>query len=230
MTKKALVSLSGGLDSTTTLAIAKSKNFEPYVITFDYDQKNDIEVEAAKTITNEMNVESHKIFPIRLSEIGGSALTDDIEVPKDQQKNKGIPVTYVAGRNIIFLSLAVSWAEVNDIQDIFIGVNSVDYSGYPDCRPEFIEAFQKAINLGTKSGVSGDEFTLHTPIIDLTKAEIIQTGTELGVDYSQTISCYDPDSRGRACGKCDSCRMRKKGFIKAGIKDPTRYQEGVKYD
>jgi len=223
MTKKALVSLSGGLDSATTLAIAKSEGYKIYVISFDYEQRNAVELKAARRIARDLKVEDHKIFNIDLSQIGGSALTDNIPVPTNIEDNEEIPATYVPGRNLIFLSLALAWAEVNNIYDIFIGVNSLDYSGYPDCRPEFIQNFQKTANLATKAGVSGNQITIHTPVIKMTKAEIITIGTELDVDYSKTISCYNPDEQGRACGQCASCRLRKEGFKKAGIEDPTKY-------
>jgi 7-cyano-7-deazaguanine synthase len=223
MSNKALVSLSGGLDSATTLAIAKSEGYTVYALSFDYEQRNAVELKAARRIARDLKVEDHKILTIDLSQIGGSALTDNIPVPTNGADDEEIPATYVPGRNLIFLSLALAWAEVNNIYDIFIGVNSLDYSGYPDCRPEFIKNFQKTANLATKAGVSGNKITIHTPIIKMTKAEIITRGTELGVDYSKTISCYNPDEKGRACGKCDSCRLRKEGFKKAGIKDPTKY-------
>jgi len=225
MNKKALVSLSGGLDSATTLAIARSQGYQVYAISYNYEQRNSVELTAARKVAKSMNVEDHKIMNIDLSQIGGSALTDDIPVPTDNSSEEEIPATYVPGRNLIFLSLALAWAEVNDIYDLFIGVNSLDYSGYPDCRPEFIKSFQKTANLATKAGVTGHDITIHTPIIKLTKAEIIMKGVELGVDYSKTISCYNPDEQGRACGVCDSCRLRKEGFRKAGMPDPTKYQD-----
>ena len=225
MSKKALVSLSGGLDSATTLAIALSKGYHVYAISYNYEQRNSVELQAARQVAISMNVENHKIMNIDLSQIGGSALTDDIPVPIDNSSEEEIPATYVPGRNLIFLSLALAWAEVNHIYDLFIGVNSLDYSGYPDCRPEFIKSFQKTANLATKAGVTGHDIKVHTPIIEMTKAEIIKKGVDLGVDYSKTISCYNPDEKGRACGVCDSCRLRREGFQKAGVPDPTNYQE-----
>jgi len=218
--------LSGGIDSATALAIAKDSGYEVYAISFRYGQRHVFEIEAAKKIAGKIGVKQHLIMDIDLSSFGGSALTDDIPVPKSEKVEnigKEIPVTYVPARNIIFLSLALGWAEVLNATDIFIGVNAIDYSGYPDCRREFIEAFEKAVNLGTRSGVEGNKIRIHTPLISLTKAEIIKKGMELGVDYSLTHSCYDPDEEGRACGECDSCLLRKKGFKEAGIEDPTSY-------
>lgn len=223
MTKKGLVSLSGGLDSATTLAIAKSRGYEVSAISFDYKQRNDIELQAACKVARDQNVAEHKIVTVDLAQIGGSALTDDIPVPTVDLHDEEIPATYVPGRNLIFLSLALAWAEVNDIFDIFIGVNSLDFSGYPDCRPEFIESFEKTANLATRAGTTGNDIKIHTPIIKMTKSEIIRKGVALGVNYANTLSCYAPDSHGRACGKCDSCRLRKKGFEEAGVKDPTTY-------
>lgn len=226
MGNKAIVLLSGGIDSATTLAIAKDSGYEVYAISFRYGQRHIFEIEAAKKIAGKIGVERHLTLDIDLSSFGGSALTDDIPVPKSEKVEnigKEIPVTYVPARNIIFLSFALGWAEVLGSTDIFIGVNQIDYSGYPDCRAEFIESFEKAVNLGTKSGVEGDSIKIHTPLISFTKAEIINRGIELGVDYSLTHSCYDPDEKGRACGKCDSCLLRKKGFEEAGVKDPTSY-------
>ena len=226
MGKKAVVLLSGGIDSATTLAVAKDSGCELYAISFRYGQRHIFEIEAAKKIAGEVGVEKHLIMDIDLSSFGGSALTDDIKVPKREKVEdigKGIPVTYVPARNIIFLSLALGWAEVLGADDIFIGVNQIDYSGYPDCRDEFIKAFEKAANLGTKGGVEGRRIEIHTPLISLTKSEIIKRGLELGVDYSLTHSCYDPDEKGRACGKCDSCLLRKRGFEEAGVEDPTSY-------
>lgn len=225
MGRKALVSLSGGLDSSTTLAIALSEGYQVYAISYNYEQRNSVELQAARQVAKSMNVENHKIMNIDLSQIGGSALTDDIPVPTDNSSEEEIPATYVPGRNLIFLSLALAWAEVNDIDDLFIGVNSLDYSGYPDCRPEFIKSFQQTANLATKAGITGNDIKVHTPIIEMTKAEIIKKGVDLGVDYSKTISCYNPDEQGRACGVCDSCRLRREGFQKAGVPDPTQYQE-----
>jgi 7-cyano-7-deazaguanine synthase len=224
--KKAIVLLSGGIDSATTLAIAKDSGYEVYAISFRYGQRHHFEIEAAKKIAIDMGVKRHLIMDIDLTSFGGSALTDDIPVPKRgevENIGKEIPVTYVPARNIIFLSLAIGWAEVLECADIFIGVNVVDYSGYPDCREEFIEAFEKTANLGTRNGIEGKRINIHTPLISLTKAEIIKRGVVLGVDYSLTHSCYDPDEKGRACGKCDSCLLRKKGFEEAGIEDPTIY-------
>ncbi|MBN1694578.1 7-cyano-7-deazaguanine synthase QueC [candidate division WOR-3 bacterium] len=226
MEKKAIVLLSGGIDSATTLAIAKDSGYEVYAISFRYGQRHHFEIEAAKKIAIAMGVNRHLIMDIDLASFGGSALTDDIPVPKRgevEDIGKEIPVTYVPARNIILLSLAIGWAEVMGVSDIFIGVNVIDYSGYPDCRSEFIEAFEKAANLGTKNGVEGKRINIHTPLITLSKAEIIKKGVIFGVDYSLTHSCYDPDEKGRACGKCDSCLLRKKGFAEAGIEDPTVY-------
>lgn len=228
MEKKAIVLLSGGIDSATTLSIAKNSGYEIFAISFRYGQRHIFEIEAAGKIAHEMGVKQHLIMDIDLSSFGGSALTSDIPVPKKEKAEgigKEIPITYVPARNIIFLSLAVGWAEVLESADIFIGVNAIDYSGYPDCREEFIESFEKAINLGTKSGVEGNKMKIHTPLISLTKAEIIKKGIELGVDYSLTHSCYDPDEKGRACGRCDSCLLRKKGFEEARVKDPTVYSK-----
>jgi len=224
--KEAVVLLSGGIDSTTTLAIAKDSGYEVYAISFRYGQRHHFEIEAAKKIAIAMGVNRHLIMDIDLASFGGSALTDDIPIPKRDEVEdigKEIPVTYVPARNIVFLSLALGWAEVMGVSEIFIGVNVIDYSGYPDCRSEFIAAFEKAANLGTKSGAEGRKIKIHTPLISLTKSEIIKRGLELGVDYSLTHSCYDPDEEGRACGNCDSCLLRKKGFEEAGVEDPTAY-------
>jgi len=226
LSKKAVVLLSGGVDSATTLAIAKDSGYEVYAISFRYGQRHHFEIEAARKVAREMDVKKHLIMDIDLSSFGGSALTDDIPVPKREKVEdigREIPITYVPARNIIFLSLALGWAEVLCCTDIFIGVNAIDYSGYPDCREEFIKAFEKAVNLGTKSGVEGKKIKVHTPLISLTKSEIIKKGLKLGVDYSLTHSCYDPDEKRRACGRCDSCLLRKKGFEEAGIEDPTVY-------
>ena len=220
LTKKAVVLVSGGLDSVTALAIAQEQGYECFALSVDYGQRHHSELDAAKRVAAVAAVPL-KILPLELRAIGGSALTDDIQVPETE--TTGIPVTYVPARNTIMLSLALAYAEVLGADDIFIGVNAVDYSGYPDCRPEFIEAYQQMARLATKAGVEGGEMTLHTPLIDLTKAEIIQRGTELGVDYAMTVSCYQADGEGRACGVCDSCRIRKEGFSAAGIPDPTRY-------
>jgi len=223
MQKKAIVLLSGGLDSITVLALAKKQGFKCYSLSFDYGQRHNAELVAATKIAAGYQVEDHKIIKLGLSSIGGSALTDEhIAVPSTPQE--GIPVTYVPARNTIFLSFALGWAEVLNLTDIFIGVNAVDYSGYPDCRPEFIKAFQQLANLATKAGVEGEHFTIHAPLIALSKAEIIKKGVELGVDYQLTVSCYSADEQGRACQVCDACRLRKAGFAEAGIKDPTQYQ------
>ena len=221
---KAIVLLSGGLDSTTVLAIAKAHDFECYALSFDYGQKQRSELESAKTIAKQSKVVEHRIMKISLADIGGSALTDEkIDVPKYSESNE-IPVTYVPARNTIFLSFALAWAEVIDCQKIYIGVNALDYSGYPDCRPEFIKAFENMANLATKQSVEGEKIEIRTPLISMTKAEIIQKGLSLGVDYSQTISCYLANSNGEACGECDACVLRINGFNNANIKDPTFYQ------
>jgi 7-cyano-7-deazaguanine synthase len=220
LTKKAVVLVSGGLDSVTVLAIAQEQGFDCYALSVDYGQRHHSELDAAKRVAAAAAVPL-KILPLDLRAVGGSALTDDIDVPESE--TSGIPVTYVPARNTIMLSLALAFAEVLGADDIFIGVNAVDYSGYPDCRPEFIDAYQQMARLATKAGVEGGETTIHTPLIDLTKAEIIQTGMELGVDYSMTVSCYQADGAGQACGVCDSCRIRREGFSAAGIPDPTRY-------
>ena len=221
---KAIVLLSGGLDSTTVLAIAKAHDFECYALSFDYGQKQRSELESAKTIAKQSKVVEHRIMKISLADIGGSALTDDkIDVPK-YSKSDEIPVTYVPARNTIFLSFALAWAEVIDCQKIYIGVNALDYSGYPDCRPEFIKAFEDMANLATKQSVEGEKIEIKTPLISMTKAEIIQKGLSLGVDYSQTISCYLANSNGEACGECDACVLRINGFNNANVKDPTFYQ------
>lgn len=220
--KKAVVLLSGGLDSATALAMAKDQGFECYVLSFDYGQRSLTELNAARKVAAQMDAKEHRVVRLHLEDFGGSALTDhSIDVP--EQEEEGIPVTYVPARNTVFLSLALGWAEVLDAYHIFIGVNAVDYSGYPDCRPEYIAAFEAMANLATKAGVTGNKLTLETPLIDLTKAEIIQQGTALGVDYGLTVSCYQADDDGRACGQCDSCRLRAKGFVDAGVADPTRY-------
>ncbi len=225
--KKAVVLSSGGLDSTTVMAIAKSRGYDIYSLSFRYGQRHCAELEAARKIAEQMQVVQHLVMDMDMKLIGGSALTDSIAVPKDwDEKERGddIPVTYVPARNTIFLSYALGWAEVIGATDIFIGVNAVDYSGYPDCRPEFIAAFEKMANLATKAGVQGQKIRIQTPLIQLSKAEIIRKGTALGVDYGLTHSCYDPSDDGRACGHCDSCILRKKGFAEAGAPDPTRYQ------
>ena len=225
--QKAVVLLSGGLDSATTLAIAKAESFACYAISFDYGQRHRVELDAARRIATIQSVVEHVCMPIDLSMFGGSALTDTaIEIPGDGDDSDGIPVTYVPARNTVFLSLALAWAEVLGATDLFIGVNAVDYSGYPDCRPEFIEAFQTLANLATKAGVEGLDCRIHTPLIAMSKAEIIQRGSTLGVDYDVTVSCYQPSAAGGACGVCDSCRIRKQGFEAAGITDPTHYIDG----
>lgn len=223
MQKKALILLSGGLDSITTLALAQQQGFLCYALSFNYGQRHNAELVAAQKIAAHYGVAEHKVIHLGLDAIGGSALTDEhIAVP--QALAAGIPVTYVPARNTIFLSFALGWAEVLHCHDIFIGVNAVDYSGYPDCRPEFIHAFQTLANLATKAGVEGEVIKIHTPLISLSKAQIIQQGLALGVDYAHTVSCYSADIEGRACGTCDACRLRKMGFQEAGILDPTRYQ------
>ena len=224
--KKAVVLLSGGLDSTTTLAIAKSQNFEVYALTFRYGQRHEIEIQAARKVSDFFGVKEHLIADIDLRLFGGSALTSDISVPKGRsiaEMEAQIPVTYVPARNTILLSYALAWAEVLSSSDIFIGVNVLDYSGYPDCRPEYIEAYERMARLATKAGVKGQELNIHTPLIKMTKAEIIQTGINLGVDYSLTLSCYDPSLSGEFCGKCDSCQLRLKGFAEVGLRDPGNY-------
>lgn len=221
--KNAVVLLSGGLDSATCLAIAKSQGFECYCLSLDYHQRHIAELDAAKNVSNIMGAIAHKTANLDLSLFGGSALTDDaIAVPETE--SIGIPITYVPARNTIMLSLALAWAEVLKAQDIFIGVNALDYSGYPDCRGEYVQAFQVMANLATKSAVEGHTITIHAPLIDMTKAQIVQLGTKLGVDYAMTVSCYQADSKGEACGLCDSCRLRREGFASAGLKDPTRYK------
>mgnify|MGYP000108750125 CR=1 FL=1 len=224
MTKKAVVLLSGGLDSATCLYMAKDAGFDCYALSFDYGQRHSAELEAAKSIAAAAGVKEHKIINLDLRLIGGSALTDDIEVPTgDDIDESAIPITYVPARNTVFLSIALGYAEVLAAQNIYIGVNAVDYSGYPDCRPEFIEAFEKVANLATKAAVEGQKLTIQTPLLHLTKAEIIQSGTKLGLDYGLTISCYQADEQGLACGECDSCRLRKQGFVDASLPDVTRY-------
>jgi len=223
MTKRAVVLVSGGLDSATVLAIANSQGYSCYALSFDYGQRHRCELDAAVKVVQQIGAHEHKILKLDLAGITGSALTDTtVAVP--QQPSEGIPATYVPARNTVFLSLALGWAEVLEALDIFIGVNAVDYSGYPDCRPEFIQAFEKTANLATKLGVEQNAFKIQTPLIHLSKAEIIKLGDSLGVDYSLTISCYDPDSDGKACSVCDSCRLRMAGFKDARIIDPTRYR------
>jgi len=222
--KKAVVLLSGGLDSTTVLALAQRQGFQVYALSFDYGQRHRSELIAAKRIAEAAGVVEQRTIKLDIGQFGGSALTDDrIAVP--EIASEGIPVTYVPARNTVFLSLALAWAEVLNAFDIFIGVNAVDYSGYPDCRPEYIAAFETMANLATKAAVEGQRLQLHTPLIDMTKAQIILAGIEAGVDYSLTVSCYQADAQGRACGLCDSCRLRMKGFADAQISDPTDYQK-----
>ena len=223
----AVVLVSGGLDSATVLAIAKAEGYATYAISFDYGQRHRFELDAARRVCSANGVRRHVVFQLDLRSFGGSALTAEISVPKDRSASEmesGIPVTYVPARNTIFLSIAMGWAETLGAFDLFVGVNAIDYSGYPDCRPEFIEAFRNVADLATKAGVEGaGRWAIHTPLISLTKAEIIRRGTALGVDYSLTHSCYDPDSAGRPCGRCDSCQLRLKGFQEAGLVDPLRY-------
>ncbi|MFT6294080.1 MAG: 7-cyano-7-deazaguanine synthase [Glaciecola sp.] len=221
--KKAIVLVSGGLDSATCLAIAADRGYSSYALSFDYGQRSVSELDAARRVVSANTVIEHKVIELKMGEFGGSALTDvNIDVPEIE--SEGIPVTYVPARNTIFLSYALAWAEVVDADAIFIGVNALDYSGYPDCRPEYIEAFQNLINLATKVGVEGHRISLETPLINLSKAEIIKTGERLKVDYALTVSCYQADELGQACSVCDSCRLRKKGFKDAVAADPTRYQ------
>jgi len=227
--KRAIVLASGGLDSTTVMAIARDEGFDIYALSFDYGQRHHVELEAAKTVAKALGAKQHLIVNTDLSQIGGSALTEDITVPKDRdvsEESQEIPITYVPARNTIFLSYALAWAEVLDTPHIFIGVNAIDYSGYPDCRPEYIEAFEHMANLATKAGVEGlYRLQIHAPLSQMTKADIIRKGKQLGLDYGLTHSCYDPDDDGNACGHCDSCLLRKQGFAEAGIADPTRYFE-----
>ncbi|WP_068828559.1 7-cyano-7-deazaguanine synthase QueC [Pseudomonas sp. BMS12] len=221
--KKAVVLLSGGLDSATILAQAKAAGFACYSMGFDYGQRHRAELQAAERVAAQLGVVEHKVIGLDLNGIGGSALTDtSIDVP--EAPTEGIPVTYVPARNTVFLSLALGWAEVLGARDIFIGVNAVDYSGYPDCRPAFIEAFERMANLATRAGVEGDGFRIQAPLQNLSKAQIVEVGLRHGVDYSLTVSCYQADDQGRACGKCDSCRLRAAGFAAAGVADPTRYR------
>ncbi len=219
---KAVVLLSGGLDSITALALAQEQGFDCYALSLDYGQRHNAELAAAQRLAVAAGVNEHKVIRLGLGDVGGSALTDDaIDVP--DHASDGIPVTYVPARNTVFLSLALGWAEVLGAWDLFIGVNAVDYSGYPDCRPEFIAAFERLANLATRGGVEGGRFTIHAPLINLSKAEIIREGVRLGIDYANTVSCYSADSEGRGCGVCDACRLRAEGFRDAGIADPTRY-------
>jgi len=220
--KRAVILLSGGLDSATVVAMAKADGFTCYTMSFDYGQRHRAELQAAERVAKDLGVVEHKVIGLNLNGIGGSALTDSsIDVP--EAPSEGIPVTYVPARNTVFLSLALGWAEVLGARDIFIGVNAVDYSGYPDCRPEFVESFERMANLATKAGVEGRGFTIQAPLQMLSKADIVKAGTRLGVDYAMTVSCYQADDQGRACGKCDSCRLRAEGFAAAGLQDPTNY-------
>jgi len=222
---RAVVLLSGGLDSATVLAIARARGCECYGLSFDYGQRHRIELDAAQRVATSLGATAHRLVRLDIGWMGGSALTDtDLDVP--HRPSDGIPITYVPARNSIFLSIALGWAEVLNARDIFIGVNAVDYAGYPDCRPQFIQAFQNLANLGTRAGVEGDGFVVHAPLINLSKAEIITAGAQLGVDYALTQSCYEPDAAGRACGTCDSCRLRAQGFAAAGVPDPTLYVSG----
>ena len=221
---RAVVLVSGGLDSATTLALARDAGFRCFALSVAYGQRHEVELEAAHHVVEAVGAEQHRVVSIDLSAFGGSALTDPtIVVPETE--TEGIPVTYVPARNTVFLSLALAWAETLDARDIFIGVNAVDYSGYPDCRPAFVEAFRALADVATRAGTEGARFTIHAPLIEMTKAEIIARGTALGVDYGQTISCYQPDRAGRACGRCESCRIRRAGFVDAGVGDPTSYAE-----
>ena len=221
--KKAVVLLSGGLDSATVVAMARAEGYACYAMSFDYGQRHHAELRAAQRVAYQLSVVEHKTIAMDLGGIGGSALTD-ASIPILETPGDGIPSTYVPARNALFLSLALGWAEVLGARDIFIGVNAVDFSGYPDCRPEFVAAFERMANLATKAGIEGRGFTIHAPLQALSKAEIIQAGVRLGVNYAETVSCYQADEDGRACGKCDSCRLRAKGFEQAGIADPTRYR------
>ena len=226
MAKKAVILVSGGLDSTTVVAMAKRQGYKCYTLSFDYGQRHRSELEAASRVSESMAVVEHKVVKLDFGSIGGSALTDtSIDVP--EAATSGIPVTYVPARNTVFLSIALGWAEVLGANDIFLGVNAVDFSGYPDCRPEYITAFERMANLATRAAVEGQPLTVHAPLIDMSKAQIIQAGIELGVDYSKTVSCYQASLEGEACGRCESCRLRRQGFKQAGISDPTRYQNNA---
>lgn len=225
--KKAVVLLSGGLDSATVLAMVRDQGYRPFALSFAYGQRHAIELEAATRVAEALGAEEHRTINIDLGVFGGSALTDDIDVPKGrstEEMERDIPITYVPARNTVFLSYALAWAEVLGAGDIFIGINALDYSGYPDCRPDYIEAFEVMANLATRAGVEGRKTSIHAPLIEMTKGEIIKSGVGLGVDYGLTISCYDPDDAGRACGACDSCTLRRKGFQDSGLPDPTKYQ------
>ncbi|MDR2637087.1 MAG: 7-cyano-7-deazaguanine synthase QueC [Zoogloeaceae bacterium] len=223
MSAKAVILLSGGLDSATCLAQARAQGFSSYCLSFDYGQRHGVELDAARRVAEKGGAVEHRILKLDLAQFGGSALTDENLAVPVSGPQPGIPITYVPARNTIMLSLALAWAEVLESRDVFVGVNAVDYSGYPDCRPEYIAAFEKMANLATKAGVEGKKLTLHTPLMHLSKAEIIRMGHELGVDYGLTISCYQADREGRACGFCDSCRLRRAGFLAAGLPDPTHY-------
>lgn len=228
MKQPAVILCSGGIDSTTAMAIAREEGFALYALSIDYGQRNRLELEAARRVAESMPVERHEIVSVDLRQFGGSALTSDLEPPKDRGDQElaegGIPVTYVPARNTIFLSLALAWAETLGARNIFIGINAVDYSGYPDCRPAYLEAFQRMAHLATRAGVEEEaQVDIRAPLLQMSKADIVRKGLELGVDYSLTLSCYDPDQEGRACGRCDSCRLRAKGFAEAGAADPTRY-------
>ena len=228
--KKAVVLLSGGMDSATTAAIARQEGFDVHALSFRYGQRHSVELEAARRVATALPASSHVVLDIDLRAFGGSALTSDLAVPKDTPLERigteGVPITYVPARNTIFLSFALGWAEVLGARDIFIGANALDYSGYPDCRPEFMTAFERVAHLGTRAGIEGDEFRIHTPLIALSKREIILKGLELGVDYSLTSTCYDPSPEGLACGRCDACLLRLKGFREAGMEDPGKYVSG----
>lgn len=222
MSKKAVILVSGGLDSSTVLAIARQQGFDCYTLSFDYGQRHQSELLAAHRVSRAMDVVAHKVVKLDLATIGGSALTDTtIDVP--EYETSGIPVTYVPARNTVFLSIALGWAEVLGANDIFVGINAVDYSGYPDCRPDYLQAYEAMANLATKAGVEGNKLNIHAPLINMSKAQIITTGTQLGVNYADTVSCYQATEAGTACGVCDSCRLRRQGFIEAGVKDPTKY-------
>ena len=221
---KAVILLSGGLDSATALAIARHQGFDCHALSVDYGQRHRAELDAAARVAQALGASEHRVVPIGIAQFGGSALTDT-SIPIPETPSQGIPVTYVPARNTLLLALALGWAEVLGARDIFIGVNALDYSGYPDCRPEFIAAFQTLADLATKAGIEGQGFRIHAPLIDLTKAAIIRRGTALGLDYALTLSCYQADPQGRACGRCDSCRLRAEGFRAAGLPDPTRYRE-----
>ena len=225
--KRAVILLSGGLDSTTCLTIAREQGFDLFALTVNYGQRHIFELQSAKNVALSLDVQKHSVLDIDLAQFGGSALTDDIEVPKDRVESEmaNIPATYVPARNTVLLSVALARAETLDSFDIFIGVNALDYSGYPDCRPEYIDSFERTANLATKAGVSGKNFHIHTPLINMTKAEIIKSGTKLGVDYGLTFSCYDPQETGAPCGHCDACILRLKGFKEAGIPDPLNYPD-----